>query len=125
MGRSPQRLGRAAESAVAGWLLGAGWQILGRNVRSREGGEVDLLALDPTRVLVAIEVRARTTERAGHASATVDARKATRLERTLVACATAGGVPHVGLRVDLVTATPEPSTPGRWRLRRIPGISER
>ena len=125
MSESRQRLGRAAESAVEDWLVGAGWRILERNVRSASGGEVDLLAVDPTRALVAVEVRARTSSRTGEASSSVDRRKALRLERTLVAHAAASRVPHADLRVDLVTVTPERDAPGHWRLRRIAGISGR
>ena len=116
------RLGRAAEDAVAGWLVSAGWQIIGRNLRSSDGGEVDLVCVDPRGVMVAIEVRARTSRRAGEAAATVDARKVRRLRRTLVTHATATTIPHAGLRVDLVTAEPHADAPGRWRLRRIPAI---
>jgi putative endonuclease len=125
MSETRQRLGRAAESAVEDWLVGAGWRILERNARSASGGEVDLLAVDPTEALVAVEVRARTSARAGDASTSVDTRKALRLERTLVARAAASRVPHTELRVDLVTVTPVREAPGQWRLRRIAGISGR
>lgn len=120
-----RRLGRAAESAVEAWLVRAGWRILERNVRSVGGGEVDLLAVDPSEALVAVEVRARTSARTGEASGSVDHRKALRLERTLVARAAASRVPHAGLRVDLVTVTPARDAPGHWRLRRIAGVSSR
>lgn len=116
------RLGRAAEDAVAGWLASAGWQIVGRNVRSAGGGEVDLVCIDPHGVMVAVEVRARTSHRTGTTAASVDARRVRRLQRTIVAEAVASTVPHAGLRVDLVTAEPGGDAPGRWRLRRMPGI---
>ena len=118
-------LGRWAEDAVGGWLTRAGWTVLERRARSGAGGEVDLIALDPTRTLVALEVRARRTDRAGAAAATVDAHRVRRLESTLLAYAAATAAPHRGLRVDLVTVEPA-AEPGRgWRLTRIPGIGER
>ena len=116
-------LGHAGEGAVAEWLTAAGWTILERRIRAGAGGEVDLLALDPVGTLVAVEVRARRTDRTGAAAATVDRRRIGRLELTLVAYASSGIVRHRGLRVDLVTVEPAAgSMPGRWRLRRIPGV---
>lgn len=120
MGDPRHVLGRAAEEIVAGWLAAAGWEILDRRVRSGGGGEVDLIALDRRRVLVAVEVRARRSERTGAAATTVDHRRIRRLEGTLVAYASARDVPHSGLRVDLVTL--EPAMPGGWLVRRVPGI---
>jgi putative endonuclease len=123
MGDPRQFLGHAAEEIVAGWLTAAGWQILGRRIRAGGGGEVDLIALDRGRTLVAVEVRARRSDRTGAAATTVDQRRIRRLEGTLVAYASTRGMPHRGLRVDLVTV--EPATPGRWLVRRIAGIGGR
>jgi putative endonuclease len=118
-------LGLAAEDAVARWLTDAGWTIVGRRLRTAGGAETDIVALDPARTLVAIEVRARTTSRTGDPADTVDARRAARLGRTLAAIATRERLGHVDLRVDLVTAEPEQGgAVGRWRLRRIPGIGD-
>lgn len=50
-----QRLGRAAEQIVAERVIGAGWQVLERNARTRYG-ELDLIALDG-RALVFVEVK--------------------------------------------------------------------
>ena len=118
-------LGLAAEDAVAAWLSGAGWTVLARRLRSRAGGEVDLIALDPTRCLVAVEVRARRTTRTGGAAWTVDDRRVRRLRATLASFAAGAAAGHRGLRVDLVTAEPHPSGPGRWRLQRLPNIGAR
>jgi putative endonuclease len=115
-------LGRAAERAVAGWLTAAGWTILERGVRAGAGGEVDLIALDPARTLVAVEVRARRTDRTGAPATTVDHRRIRRLEATLVAYASGGTTRHRGLRVDLVTVESSGGLERRWRVRRIPGI---
>jgi putative endonuclease len=115
-------LGRAAEAAVAAWLAGIGWRVIARRARSPEGGEVDLVALAPDATLVGVEIRARRTGRSGSGAESMDARKAGRMARTLVALAAADGTRHRGLRLDLVLVAPEPGAPGRWRLRRIPGV---
>ena len=107
---------------MADWLTRRGWQVVGRRMRSPAGGEVDLVARDPTGVLVAIEVRARRSARAGAAATSVDARRLGRLRRTLAAIAAADQQRHVGLRVDLVTVEPVAGQRRRWRLRQLPGI---
>jgi putative endonuclease len=116
-------LGSAAEAVVGEWLEACGWRIVGRRVRSAEGGEVDLVAIDRDDVLVAVEVRARRSTRAGAAGLSVDAGRVARLRRTLVASARASGDAHAGLRVDLVTVEPDAVRGARaWRLARLPGI---
>lgn len=113
-------LGHRAEVAVASWLEACGWDILGRRLRAPGGGEVDLVALDPAGVLVAVEVRARRSRRAGEAATSVDRQRSRRLAATLASFARAAPA-HAGLRVDLVTAEPS-EVPGRWLLRRIPDV---
>lgn len=84
---------------------------------------MDLVAIDPAGTFVAVEVRARRTDRTGAAAVSVDRIRVARLRRTLAAVAGTTGEPHTGLRVDLVTA--EPFGYGRserWRLRRTAGI---
>ncbi len=115
-------LGLAAEAAVASWLEGHRWRVLATRVRAAAGGEVDLIALDPTGVLVAIEVRSRRSDRAGSAAMSVDRRRVARLGRTLAAYAAAGRTAHRGLRIDLVCVEPSAEAAGRWRLRRLAGI---
>jgi len=114
-------LGIAAEDLVAAWLTRIGWRVIARRHRSPGGGEVDLVALDPGRILVAVEVRARRTARTGGAAHSVDRRRVRRLERTLATIASSSGEPHAGLRIDLVTVEPH-TEPGRWRLARIPNL---
>ena len=121
MGDPRHLLGLAAEAAVARWLTDGGWRVLERRARSATGGEVDLVAIDPDRTLVAIEVRARRRRRTGAAALTVDTRHVARLRRTLGSVATSGRHPHTALRVDLVTVEPT-GEPGQWRVTRVPGI---
>ena len=81
MGDPRHDLGLAAEAAVVGWLTDAGWRVIERRARSPTGGEVDIVAIDPERTLVAVEVRARRTRRAGEAALSVDQRRVMRLRR--------------------------------------------
>lgn len=124
MGNPRHLLGLAAEDAVARWLTDAGWTIVGRRIRAGGGGEADIVALDRSRVLVAIEVRARSTVRTGRAAETVDPPRVARLGRTLAAVAMRERLGAASLRIDLVTAEPEPGEIGRWRLRRVGGIGD-
>ena len=119
-----QALGRAAEAVAERWLTDAGWHVLARRYRPPGGGgEIDLVALDPDSVLVAIEVRARRSRRTGGAAASLDPRRVARLRRSLSAIGAAFGRTHRGLRVDLVTAEPLGPARNGWRLLRIPGIA--
>jgi putative endonuclease len=112
-------LGRRAEAAVASWLAGKGWRVLDRRWRGSRG-ELDLVCLDPGGVLVGVEVKLRTTGRAGSAAESVDRRRLARLRSALAAYAVGGTVPHVDARLDVVTVAPGEGD--RWRLRRLPGI---
>lgn len=122
MGDARHDLGIAAEGAVAAWLAAAGWRILARRYRSAAGGEVDLIAVDPAMVLVAIEVKARRLGRTGNGAEMIDRRRTARIGRTLAAFGAMSGEIHHGLRVDLVTVGPVPGSITRWQLRRIPDI---
>jgi putative endonuclease len=122
MGDPRHDLGRSSEDTVAAWLERAGWRVLERRRRSVTGGEVDLVALDPDGVLVAIEVRARRTARAGSALESIDGRRVDRLRRTLVEVARVRRERSSGLRVDLVAVEPSGAGDRLWRLRRVPGV---
>lgn len=122
MGDPRHVLGTAAEAAVERWLTAAGWRVLARRCRPAGGGEIDLVAIDRSGVLVAIEVRARRSARAGSAAASVGPPRVARLRRSLATLAPMLNVTHRGLRVDLVTAEPVADPPGGWRLARLPGI---
>jgi len=115
-------LGRAAEVVVAEWLVAHDWRILAARYRSPEG-EIDLVALDPRRFLVAVEVRLRRTVRAGDPLASVRPRHLRRLRAALVTFTRGAAVSHVGLRVDLVAVVPGPR-PRTWRLTRLAAVDE-
>lgn len=122
MGDARHQLGLAAEHAVATWLEETGWRVVARRFRGRSGGEVDLIAVDPHDVLVAIEVRARRSSRAGDGSESIDARRTARIGRSVVDYASSTRIAHRGTRVDLVLVAPRDLWSGRWRARRIPDI---
>lgn len=73
------QFGRAGEAQAEQFLLGKGYRILERNLRTSLG-ELDLVAEDGG-VLVFVEVKARTTEAFGGALLAVDRRKQARLAR--------------------------------------------
>lgn len=107
-----QILGDAAESAVAATLAGAGWTILGRNLRVGRG-ELDLVGVDPgpPAQLVIVEVRWRATRAFGLAEETIDHRKRSHLRASigrLLEDGLPGGVrpPSLPMRVDLVVVEP-------------------
>lgn len=105
-----QTMGRHAEELVARRLEGAGWEILGRNVRSRQG-EIDIVAREG-RTLVFVEVKAG---RRGAAFGperpvlAVDARKQRRIRRLAAAWLTAnrGGHSYGQIRFDAIGVTYE------------------
>jgi putative endonuclease len=112
------RLGAQAEAVVAAALERGGWRVLARRWRVPEG-EIDLVCLDPAGVLVAVEVRARRSGRAGGAAESVDRQHLARQRRALARFAGSAPPPHRGLRVDLVAVE---RGAGGWRAVRYPGV---
>jgi putative endonuclease len=55
---SPRELGRRGEDHAAQYLVDLGWQIVDRNYHTRFG-ELDIVALDPERTLIFVEVKTR------------------------------------------------------------------
>ena len=118
-----QRLGDAAEDAVADPLTAAGWSVLGRNLRFGRN-EVDLLATDPgpPATLVVVEVRWRASRAYGVGEETFDWRKRGHLRaavgRLLELSALPDGtaLPRLPIRIDLVIVEPgERDGPLRFR----------
>jgi putative endonuclease len=97
-------LGRYGEDLAARRLIAAGFTVLARNWRRREG-EIDIVAADGG-ALVICEVKTRSGGRYEHPMAAVTARKAIRL-RHLAECwlAEHEASPPGGVRIDLVGVT--------------------
>jgi len=107
-------LGERGEAAVAAWLATRGWTILARRWRC-PFGELDLVALDPDDVLVAVEVKLRRCARAGNPLESIDRRRVARLRAALGRFR--GEAPTglgEGTRLDLVAV--RPAGEGLWRL---------
>ena len=124
--------GDIGEAIAAGYLVEAGWRVLGRQVVVARD-EVDIVALDPgpSPNLVIVEVRSRATDRFGPPEASVDRAKLLRCFRALGALRRAGSLPdgtplpHVPWRVDLVAVDLDPtwgSGVGGPRLRHLRGV---
>ena len=113
-------LGERAEAAAAAWLSSRGWTILARRWRWPDG-ELDIIGRDPDGVLVGIEVKVRSTDRAGSPVETIDRRRLRRLRAALGRFVSAASHPAGnGLRVDLVAVRPDGL--GQWRLSHHRGI---
>jgi putative endonuclease len=70
-------LGKEGEARASAYLQRRGYRILGRNVRSG-GVEIDIVASLP-QLLVFVEVKTRSSQRAGAPEESVDARKCARI----------------------------------------------
>lgn len=96
-------LGRAGEERAAQYLSAAGYEILDRNWRVREG-ELDLVAVRG-RALVMVEVKTRSGPAFGHPFEAIDARKHARLWRLAIAWIAAHPDQAQGrrLRLDVIS----------------------
>jgi putative endonuclease len=112
-------LGERAEAAVAEWLTDRGWTVLARGWRCPEG-ELDIVACDPGRMLVAVEVKLRKTGRAGAPLESVDRHRLRRLRSALGRFAASEVRDVDGLRLDLVAV--RKADTGEWRLTHHRGI---
>lgn len=113
-------LGERAEAAVAVWLTTRGWTVVARRWRCPEG-ELDIVAFDPGRTLVAVEVKLRRTGRAGRPLESIDRQRLRRLRSGLGRFLADAQVPHgSGLRIDLVAV--HAAGGGQWRLTHHIGI---
>jgi len=113
-------LGERAEAAVAEWLTARSWTILARRWRSAEG-ELDIVARDPSGMVVAVEVKLRQTSRAGVPLESIGPHRLRRLRAALGRFVAEVRTPHAnGLRIDLVAV--RAADAGHWRLTHHPGI---
>ncbi|MDQ4502270.1 YraN family protein [Sinomonas sp. ASV322] len=101
--RAKDRVGQRGERLAEAYLDTIGFTVLDRNWRG-VGGELDLVALDGD-VLVAVEVKARSSWAFGHPFEAVDGAKLARIVRLAAAWARENGQLKRARRVDVVAVT--------------------
>jgi putative endonuclease len=99
-----QALGREGEDAAVEYLKGKGFTILDRNWRCAEG-ELDIVAVDPRHVFVAVEVKTRKGTRFGTPLEAVGHKKLRRLRKLTVIWLNAHGIRYDRIRIDVVGIT--------------------
>lgn len=92
--------GQRSERAAAKFLRKQGFRILARNLDDRQG-EIDLLALDGT-TLVVVEVRSSVSKTFNELAATVDAAKQKKLTDATLRFIQRRRLWNVGFRFDIV-----------------------
>lgn len=108
----------AAEAYVAARLEESGWEVLGRDLRT-PWAQLDLLARDPSGVLVAVEVKARHPLSWAQGEEALRPRQRRRLARALTGLAKRRGR-RDALRVDLALVTLHGGRPVAWE--RLAGV---
>jgi putative endonuclease len=98
--RAKDAVGRYGEDVAARYVQDAGWQVLDRNWRGRDG-ELDLVARDGT-ALVAVEVKTRRGVGYGHPAEAVTPRKVARLRRLTAQWVAAHDVRPACIRIDVI-----------------------
>ncbi|WP_159718544.1 YraN family protein [Actinomyces marmotae] len=111
--------GQRGEGIAADYLRDSGWRILDRNWRAPAGsglrGELDIIAEDPAGALVIVEVKTRSSLRAGPPAAAVTPPKEARLRRLAIAWAGRRGAPPHRLRLDVVSVILREGAPALLR----------
>ena len=103
-------VGAAGEAAVAAWYEAAGFTVLDRNWRVREG-EIDLVVRRGG-VVVFCEVKTRRSDAYGAPAEAVTARKQARLRTLALRWLDARGARAEQLRFDVASVRPDGR--GRW-----------
>jgi putative endonuclease len=107
--RRSELLGKRGEDLAADYLAGAGFVVLSRNWRCREG-ELDLVATDGER-LVVCEVKTRSGTGYGEPSEGVTPAKAARIRRVTAAWLRAYRVGWCEIRFDVLAVLCPPDGP--------------
>ena len=98
---SQSELGQWGENYAAEHVLAQGWAICERNWYCRSG-ELDLVAVDPDGVLVAIEVKTRSQSYTGYAAEAITPEKFRRLRRTFATYLSTCTQWYPSIRIDVI-----------------------
>jgi putative endonuclease len=98
--RAKDAVGRYGEDVAAQHVLEAGWQVLDRNWRCRDG-ELDLVGLDGDE-LVVVEVKTRRSTAYGHPAEAVTRLKLARVRRLAAAWLAEHDQRVASVRVDVI-----------------------
>ena len=109
-------VGRAGEDAVATWYAAAGYEVLDRNWRVREG-ELDLVVRGADAIAFC-EVKTRRSDAFGIPAEAVTARKRQRLRLLAGRWLAAHDAPRGALRFDVASVRPDGR--GGWDVEVIP-----
>jgi len=96
-------VGRYGEDLATRHLLSLGWRVLDRNWRG-EQGEVDIVALDGSEVVI-VEVKTRRSLAYGQPLEAITRAKAARLRRLAAEWLQRSGTRAAGVRVDAIGVT--------------------
>jgi putative endonuclease len=99
-------LGAAGEDAVAAWYAAAGYEVLDRNWRCRDG-ELDLVVAGPG-VVVFCEVKTRRSDAFGVPAEAVTREKQLRIRRLAIRWLGARGARAPSLRFDVAAVLQQP-----------------
>lgn len=99
--RAKDAVGAYGERVAVRALQAAGWEILDRNWRGRDG-ELDVVARDGEDVVVVVEVKTRTGTGFGHPAEAVTPVKLARLRRLAGEWLSTHEVRAAGVRIDVV-----------------------
>ncbi|RYV51778.1 YraN family protein [Pengzhenrongella frigida] len=98
--RAKDAVGRYGEKVAAGYLADAGWEVLDRNWRGRDG-ELDIVARRAG-ALIVVEVKTRRGLGYGHPAEAVTPRKLARLRRLTAQWLAAHDVRPAFIRIDVI-----------------------
>ncbi len=98
----PKQFGKRGEKDAADFLEREGYEILGKNYRKR-GGEIDIVAFDPThREYVFVEVKSRRNRAFGGPEDAISAEKMRKMAETSEQWLAENGKEKAEWRLDLV-----------------------
>ena len=104
-------LGRHGEDLAAAFLADAGYGIVDRNWRCRQG-EIDIIAVDGDET-VFVEVKTRSSVAFGHPFEAITLQKLARLRRLAAAWCAANPGEHNRIRIDAISVIARSDSPAQ------------